>query len=345
MLFKNIISVYGNSLNGKSAPSDDPVWHLGRSEGLRAFRHYVLDALQNAKVYLLDHRAADYTDTFHDTMLERDKAEAASVIKAFMNEVALPADVVWVEYDFGVLSTDRLKRDGADASLSATTGGAGERGFLLDNRRSDCLRVAMFRSDRSGKILDPFGVLRFERASTGEAILDEYHPERCNHMLEIMTRRGMGAAELKGTYEKHMAESSYDLFIPYALFAMLASPDLGGVTAADAVTFTPREERTARKFGKTWLTAAPRSHITVRIGPQAEAHMRERIARLEHERLARDARNGPVRHWVSEHERHYRSGKIVTIRGHQRGKEPDRHVPTRVMGPRGNPADVGGAKE
>lgn len=345
MLFKNIISVYGNSLNGKSAPADDPVWHLGQSEGLRTFRLYALDALQNAKLYLLDHRAVDYTDTFHDTMLERDEAEAASVIKAFMNEVALPADVVWVEYDFGVLSTDRLKRDGADAPLQGAARGAGERGFLLDNRRSDCLRVAMFRSDRGGKILDPFGILRFERAPTGEAILDEYHPEPCNHMLEIMTRRGMGAAKLKNTYERHMAESSYDLFIPYALFAMLASPDLGGVIPAGAATFTPKEEKTARKFGKIWLTAAPRSHITVRIGPQAEAHMRERTARLEHERLARDTRNGPVRHWVSEHERHYRSGKIVTIRGHHRGKEPDRQVPTRVMGPRADLADVGGATE
>ena len=44
---------------------------------------------------------------------------------------------------------------------------------------------------------------------------------------------------------------------------------------------------------------------------------------------------GPIRHWVAEHERHYRSGKVVLVKGHHRGQVPLMpNLPTRVMGPK-----------
>ena len=49
--------------------------------------------------------------------------------------------------------------------------------------------------------------------------------------------------------------------------------------------------------------------------------------------------NPPTRHPVREHERHYRSGKVVLIKEHHRGQAPDPGLPTRVMGPRLNAAD------
>jgi hypothetical protein len=66
--------------------------------------------------------------------------------------------------------------------------------------------------------------------------------------------------------------------------------------------------------------------------------MAERTARLEFERQIVEERNGPVRHWVSEHERHYRSGKVVLVKGHHRGQAPDPNLPTRVMGPKSDAA-------
>jgi hypothetical protein len=66
--------------------------------------------------------------------------------------------------------------------------------------------------------------------------------------------------------------------------------------------------------------------------------MAERTARLEFERQALEARNGPIRHWVAEHERHYRSGKVVLVKGHHRGQVPMPNLPTRVMGPKSDAA-------
>ena len=139
---------------------------------------------------------------------------------------------------------------------------------------------------------------------------------------------------IHGRRTVHQVETGYDLFIPYALFAMLVSPDLGGIFPTETETFTAKDTKTARKFGKSWVLGAQKSHLTIRIGPQAAAHMAERTARLEFERQTLEARNGPVRHWVSEHERHYRSGKVVLVKGHHRGQAPDPNLPTRVMGPK-----------
>ena len=124
----------------------------------------------------------------------------------------------------------------------------------------------------------------------------------------------------------------------YALFAMLVWPDLGGIIPHEAETFTPKDAKSARKFGKSWILGAQKSHLTIRIDPQAAAHMQERRARLEFERQAQEERNGPIRHWVAEHERHYRSGKVVLVKGHHRGHAPVPNLPTRVMGPNSDAA-------
>ena len=62
----------------------------------------------------------------------------------------------------------------------------------------------------------------------------------------------------------YMSAQAPDLFIPYALFAMLVSPDLGGIIPTEAETFTPKDTKTARKFGKSWILGAQRSHLTRR---------------------------------------------------------------------------------
>ena len=95
MLYKSLISLYGSSLAGKSAPTDDLVWHFTPSKDLKLFREYALEALQQAKVYLLDHLAAAYADTLHDAVAKQ-AAETGLPAMAILGEVKLPADVVWV---------------------------------------------------------------------------------------------------------------------------------------------------------------------------------------------------------------------------------------------------------
>jgi hypothetical protein len=338
MLFRNLIATYGNSLAGKSTLQDDPVWHLGRTDDLLNFRQYALGALQQAKVYLLDHFAAAYADTLHDSIQEA-PGDGDVAALTFLGEVKLPAPVVWVEFDYQELVASRVQRTSPSIVHEESPSGTGQRGYLFDNRNLDALNVTMFSCDSRGKVVDPFFTLRFDRAGQSEGGLTSFQPEFHRFMSDILSERGMAAQEIQDRYQIRLVEAASDLFIPYALFAMLVSPDLGGIIPTEAVMFSPKELKTARKFGKSWILGAQKSHLTIRIGPQAAAHMHERLARLEFERQAREERNGPIRHWVTEHERHYRSGKVVLIKGHHRGHGHDPGLPTRVMGPRGGVAD------
>jgi hypothetical protein len=211
--------------------------------------------------------------------------------------------------------------------------GSGLRGYLIDNRDADVLRVTMFGTDSRGKVLDPFFTLYFPSAEQAGGKLAKLEARFHRYMGDILSERGVAAEEIKGRSQVWLVEAGSDLFIPYALFAMLVSPDLGGIIPTEAASFSPKEIKTARKFGKSWILGAQKSHLTIRVGPQAAEHMKERLARLEFERQAHENRNSPVRHWVSEHERHYQDGKVVLVKGHHRGQRPAPNLPTRVMGP------------
>lgn len=330
MLFKNLISTYGASFAGKSAPHDDPIWHLGRSEELLEYRRYALDALQQAKVYLLDHAAAAYADTLHDTM-QKESVNKSVAAATFLGEIKLPADVVWVEFDYPELATARVQRGAASIADQQDATGSGQRGYLIDGRDAEHLLIAMF---KASKTMDPICTLRVNRTTGGGLDYDAIPVDLSRSMVDFRLRLGDTKEDIEALRTIHSIETGADLFIPFALFAMLDSPDLGGIIPTPGDTFSPKAVKTARKFGKAWILGAAKSHLTIRIGPHAVAHMRERLARLEFERQEREGRNGPIRHWVSEHERHYRSGKVVLIKGHHRGHEPDPGLPTRVMGPR-----------
>lgn len=333
MLYKSLISLYGSSLAGKSAPKDDLVWHFAPSEDLTRFREYALDALQQAKVYLLDHLAAAYADTLHDAVA-RQAAETGLPAMAILGEVTLPADVVWVEFDDRELGVARFERASPVTRYDDKPSGTGLRGYLIDDRDQRHLRVTMFHRRDGAHVVDPICALLVKRTPTGVLNYDDVEVELSRSMVEFRMLNGVTPEMINGMSYLHQVETGYDLFIAYALFAMLVSPDLGGIIAAESETFTTKDAKTARKFGKSWILGAQKSHLTIRIGPQAAAHMAERTARLEFERQAQEARNGPIRHWVAEHERHYRSGKVVLVKGHHRGQTPDPGLPTRVMGPK-----------
>lgn len=333
MLYKNLISTYGASLAGKSAPLDDPVWHLAMSEDLKLFRQYALSALQEAKVYLLDHLAGTYADSLRDAVQE--KAEELSVPTiALLGEVALPAKVAWVEFDYRELEIARFQRGSPITAHDDKPIGSGLRGYLIDDRANDHLRITMFSRPEKSRIMDPICSLLVNRTADGNLDYDKVSEDLSRSMVDFRVRIGNSKEKIDALRNRHREDTGYDLFIPFALFAMLVSPDLGGIIPTETQTFKTKAVKTARKFGKSWVLGAQKSHLTIRIGPQAAAHMKEQQARLEFEKQAQGERNGPVRHWVSEHERRYKSGKVVLVKGHHRGHEADPGLPTRVMGPR-----------
>jgi hypothetical protein len=309
------------------------IWHFAPSEDLRQFRAYALDALQQAKVFLLDHLAAAYTNTLHDAVAKQ-AAETGLPAMAILGEVKLPADVVWVEFDDRELGVARFERASPVTRHDDKPLGTGLRGYLLDDRNEAYLRITMFHKRDGAHVVDPICALLVKRIPIGKLNYDDVEVELSRSVVEFRMLNGVSPEMIDGLRTLHQVETGYDLFIPYALFAMLVSPDLGGIIPTTTETFTAKDTKTARKFGKSWILGAQKSHLTIRIGPQAAAHMAERTARLEFERQTLQARNGPIHHWVSEHERHYRSGKVVLVKGHHRGQAPDPNLPTRVMGPK-----------
>lgn len=329
MLYKDLISMFGASLGGRSAAGDDPVWHFVQSEELKCRREDTLAALQRAKVYLLDHNAASYADSLRDSVNEEAGVAAISIL----GEIQFPAPVTWVEFDYRELVVARFKRASPVTAHYDRAIGSGHRGFLIDCRKDEHLTILMFCRGKGSRIMDPLCTLRINRNSSGELDYNDVIEELNRPMLNFRAHLGDSAEKIQALRTMHIVDTGYDLFIPFALFAMVASPDLGGIIPSEVATFSSKDTKTARKFGKSWILGAQKSHLTIRIGPQAIAHMREKDARLKFERDNQSTRNEPVRHWVSEHERRYRSGKIVLIKGHRRGREPSTELPTRVMGP------------
>ncbi|EFO33882.1 conserved hypothetical protein [Roseibium sp. TrichSKD4] len=333
MLYKDLISTYGSSLAGRSSPKDDPIWHFSRTDELRLFRENTLEALQQAKVYLLDHLAASYADTLHDDFLLQVKdTDVPSVVK--LGAIELPAKVAWVEFDYGALASSRVDRDSPQNAGYEKPLGSGLCGYLIDDRDADHLSIIMFARESGSKLMDPTCRLRVIRAADGQPNFDDYLLDRVLHLLDYYKRLQYPEERIHANLGYFDSRTKQDLFIPFALFAMLVSPDLGGIIPTPTETLSAKEAKVARKFGKSWVTSAQKSHLTIRIGPQAISHMIEKQARIEFERQSREERAGPVRHWVSEHERHYRNGKVVLVKGHFRGDEPVSNLPTRVMGPK-----------
>lgn len=333
LLYKDLIATYGASLAGRSSLQDDMVWHLVPSDDLTRFRLYALDALMQAKVYLLDHLAANYADTLHDTLQERAEGTGTQAM-SYLGDIQFPAEVTWVEFDCRALGIARFERRAPSTLHDDGPRGSGLHGFLIDNRQEDHLRITMFARPEGARVMDPMSFMRLNRTASGQLDYEDVKFEFNQSMIDFRVRTGDSEQKLEARRTIHLINTGSELFIPCALFAMLVSPDLGGIIPSESETFSPKEAKTARKFGKSWILGAQKSHLTIRIGPQAVAHMRERAARQAFERLSQEERNGPVRHWVTEHERHYRSGKVVLIKGHHRGHAPDPGLPTRVMGPR-----------
>lgn len=119
--------------------------------------------------------------------------------------------------------------------------------------------------------------------------------------------------EVRDLLEEHKGHLTYEMVIGFMLFAALASRE-DDLLSQEALSLSSGEAKTARKFGKDWMTEALRSQVTIRIGPAGE---RQALSQFEEVQTSDRAR--PTENWVAKHERRHANGKVVLVRAHKRG--------------------------
>lgn len=323
MLLKKVITLYGQD---QSKMPNDPGSDMIRAQliheniavdDMQSYRRGVLEALSECRPYFLDHNAAALVNSFTNDMVDTD----------YIRDNKLAADVVWVEYDAAALAYARQRSGIGDADEDAEL--MGHRGVLIDNRDSDAMRIQVLRSDSSGRLIDPISFIAVSKDSQGLPILDQAKLELSDHMREFYASSGHITPQ---QYREFVLDDrdamNGSMMMAFGMFALMnsKSQDIG---FGESEIFSRGEQKTARKFGKSHITGAPKSHITVNltdIGKDYVAQLEEDAS--DRKRVA--AGYAPkVRHTVREHERRYKSGKVITVKAHERGTEPDKR-PTRV---------------
>jgi hypothetical protein len=209
-----------------------------------------------------------------------------------------------------------------------------QRGFLFDNRSDDVMTVRLFNGMMDRSFLEPLATLVLRKSDGRPDFTDAtWQPQ----MNVLMAHANGGTEEqiqdVQALLEEHKGHVSYEMVIAFMLFAALAARE-DDLLSEETPSLSPEQAKTARKFGKVWMTETLRSHVTIRIGPSGEQHLVEREARRQFEAARASGRATPTEHWVSEHERRYSSGKVIRVRGHKRGIVPDKSLPIRMVGPR-----------
>ena len=155
--------------------------------------------------------------------------------------------------------------------------GTGLRGYLLDDRNEGHLRTTMFHHRENSRVVDPICASVVERTPTGQLNDDDVEVELSRSVVDFRVRSGDTMEMIHGRRTVHQVETGYDLFIPYALFAMLVSPDLGGIFPTETETFTAKDTKLPANLAKSWILGAQKSHLTIRIGRRLlRTHMAER---------------------------------------------------------------------
>lgn len=173
------------------------------------------------------------------------------------------------------------------------------------------------------------------KKSDGRPDFDNASWQLENNVIAAHLHFGKGdrQEEVRALLEEHKGHVTYEMVIGFMLFAALAARE-DDLISHEVPSLSVSQAKTARKFGKAWMTDTLRSHITIRIGPAGERHLIEREARRKFAEARASGRAKPTEHWVAEHERRYADGKVVWIRSHKRGRPADRELPARVVGPR-----------
>ena len=336
ILYKTIALQYGRYLaTGQPSDEHDPVGRKVPTEETRAQRQGILHDLAAARIYLLDHRAANYLDSLRmDVQGMPWEVPQEAHIRDYVREVDFPRGLVWVEYDSRKLWEDRIARGLATMSNEELSIWH-QLGFLFDNRSPDTMTVRLFSAMTDHSFLDSPLTLVLNKSQGGRPDFDSANWQPQMNVISAHLQRGSGeqVEEVREFLEEHKGHLSYEMVIGFMLFAALAARE-DDLLSQEVPSLSTAQAKTARKFGKTWMTETLRSHVTIRIGPAGERHLTEREARRQFQAAQASGRATPTEHWVSEHERRYANGKVVRIRAHKRGRPPDQELPVRVVGPR-----------
>ncbi|TCP34373.1 hypothetical protein [Rhodovulum marinum] len=339
ILYKTIALKYGRYLEaGHTDDKYDPVGRIVPTEETRAYRQVVLDDLAAARIYLLDHRAANYLDTLRmDVQGMPWESRPEAHIQDYVREVDFPRGLVWVEYDSRSLWVDRMER-GLSTMSKKELNNWHQRGFLFDNRSPDTLTVRLFSAMTDRSFADSPVTLVLTKSQCGRPCFDNASWQIQRNVVSALMQFGSGdrQLEVRDLLEEHKGHLTYEMVIGFMLFAALAARE-NDLISQEVQSLSTAQAKTARKFGKAWMTETLRSHVTIRIGPAGERHLTERNARRRFEAAQASGRVSPTEHWVAEHERRYSNGKVVRVRAHKRGKPADRELPVRVVGPRKEP--------
>lgn len=336
ILYKTIALQFGHHLDNEQPVNMRGIdGQLVLSEEIRQHWRRVLSDLSSARIYLLDHNAADYLDSLRmdvQGMPWENRPEAD--IQGYVRDVDFPRDLIWIEYDDRKLWEGRAAR-GVTIKNEEELSNRNQRGFLFDNRSPEKLTVRLFSAATESVFFDAPLVLEIRKAQNGRPDFDNvsWHPQKS--VVAGLMRAGLlaGEASAREYFEQYRGHLTYEMVIGFMLFAALATRE-DDLLSREVASLSSSQAKTARKFGKAWMTETLKSHVIIRIGPAAERHLTEQKARHQFERAQAASRATPTEHWVAEHERRYSNGKVVRVRAHKRGQSAPRDLPTRVVGPR-----------
>jgi hypothetical protein len=336
MLFKKVLTQYGRSMRGRpTSPQDDLIHYAldeltGDTEDLLSFRADILDAMKLARPFFLDHNAADYLDILGDTMVD-EAGGPDETDRDFMKDIMLPEDVVWIEYDAKALAYAKRERGARNQTPPDEIEELNLRGILFDNRDPEHLLVRVFKTHKSGGLIDPMSTAVMKKDRRGYPSNNEYTIQPTLHMvryLSLSTNVDLDPHVLFNGGE----DGTIHLYrMSYCLFAALNDRSNDMVVGQED-TFSEKEVKNARKFSKSYILESRKSHLTIRLGEPGLRYLKQRRDDETDRRLIASGRAAPVRHEVREHERRYKSGKIVKVRAHVRGASVDTR-PTRITAP------------
>lgn len=336
ILYKTIALKFGRYLEHEQPENmPGPDGQLVLSEDIRQHWQSVLRDLASARIYLLDHNAASYLDSLRmdvQGMPWEDRPE--SHIQGYVREVDFPRELIWIEYDDRKLWENRVAREVTTLSEEELSN-RHQRGFLFDNRSPHKLTVRLFSAVTDTMFLDAPLVLEISKTPDGRPDFKNTSWQLQRTVVAGLMQLGLFDSEYSSRdhFAEHRGHLTYEMVIGFMLFAALAARE-DDLLSHETPSLSTAQAKTARKFGKSWMTETLKSHVTIRIGPAAERHMTEQKARLRFEEAQSISRATPTEHWVAEHERRYSNGKVVRVRAHKRGQVADRDLPARIVGPR-----------
>ena len=192
ILYKTIALKFGRHLDNE-VPVDmhSPDGQLVSSDEIRQHWQGILNDISSARIYLLDHNAANYLDSLRmdvQGMPWEDRSD--SDIQDYVRDIELPRDLIWIEYDDRKLWNDRCAR-GLTTLNEEELSNRHHRGFLFDNRSSDKLSVRLFSAITDTIFFDAPFVLEIEKSKDGRPDFNDTSWQFQRTVLAGLMRAGL----------------------------------------------------------------------------------------------------------------------------------------------------------